>query len=351
MRIIESIKLDFSDVLILPKRSKISSRSMVDLLRTFTFRNSKVTWTGIPICAANMDTTGTFEMANSLAEFKMLTCIHKHYSLEEWEAFLMDKDVNSLNYICVSSGINENDLEKLDSILKLNSNIKFITLDVANGYTQKFVETVKLVREKYPNKVIIAGNVVTAEMTEELILAGADVVKVGIGSGSVCLTRIKAGVGCPQLSAVIECADAAHGLNGLIISDGGCSSSGDVSKAFGAGADFTMMGGFFAGHKESGGELIELRSDGEIIKYKVFYGMSSRTAMEKHYGKMANYRSSEGKKVSIKYKGDVKNSVEDLLGGIRSTCTYVGASKLKELSKRTTFIRVNNQSNEIFGKN
>ena len=351
MRIIESTKLDFSDVLILPKRSNISSRSLVNLSRTFTFPHSKIEWTGIPICSANMDTTGTFEMALSLSKFKILTCIHKHYNLNSWEKFLNNKSEEVIDYISVSSGINQNDLIKLDNILKLNENLKFITLDVANGYTQKFVETVKEVREKYPNKVIIAGNVVTAEMTEELILAGADIIKVGIGSGSVCLTRIKAGVGCPQLSAVIECADAAHGLNGLIISDGGCTNSGDVSKAFGAGSDFVMMGGFFAGHEESGGQLKEVRVNGEIIKYKVFYGMSSKTAMEKHYGKMENYRSSEGKKVSIKYKGLVKYSVEDLLGGIRSTCTYVGASKLKELSKRTTFIRVNNQSNEIYGRN
>jgi GMP reductase len=203
----------------------------------------------------------------------------------------------------------------------------------------------KKTRKVFKDKVIIAGNVVTGEMVEELILSGADIVKVGIGPGSVCTTRVKTGVGYPQLSATIECADAAHGLGGHIIADGGCKMPGDVAKAFGAGADFVMLGGMLAGHDESGGQVIE--KDGK--KYKEYYGMSSKTAMEKHSGGVANYRASEGKTVTIPYRGPVANTLQDVLGGVRSTCTYVGARKLKELSKRTTFIRVLEQENQVFG--
>ena len=215
---------------------------------------------------------------------------------------------------------------------------------MANGYSEHFVEFVKDVRKRFPQHTIMAGNVVTGEMVEELILSGADIIKVGIGPGSVCTTRKKTGVGYPQLSAVMECADAAHGLKGHIISDGGCSCPGDVAKAFGAGADFVMLGGMLAGHSESGGELIE--RDGK--KYKLFYGMSSEMAMKKYSGGVAEYRASEGKIVEVPFKGDVEHTIRDILGGIRSTCTYVGAAKLKELSRRTTFIRVTQQVNPIF---
>ncbi|KAG9486901.1 hypothetical protein GDO78_006996 [Eleutherodactylus coqui] len=222
--------------------------------------------------------------------------------------------------------------------------LRYICLDVANGYSEQFVQHVKDVRARFPKHTIMAGNVVTGEMVEELILSGADIIKVGIGPGSVCTTRKKTGVGYPQLSAVIECADAAHGLNGHIISDGGCTCPGDVAKAFGAGADFVMLGGMLSGHTESGGEIIEKNGK----KYKLFYGMSSETAMKKHAGGVAEYRASEGKTVEVPYRGDVEDTIKDILGGIRSTCTYVGAAKLKELSRRTTFIRVTQQLNPIF---
>lgn len=228
--------------------------------------------------------------------------------------------------------------------MSLNSNLKFICIDVANGYSEYFSEFVKQTREAYPDKVIIAGNVVTGEMTEELLLSGADIVKVGIGPGSVCTTRLKTGVGYPQLSAIIECADAAHGLGGQIISDGGCAIPGDIAKAFGAGADFIMLGGMLAGHDESGGEVIEKAGK----KFMKFYGMSSSTAMEKHAGGVAEYRASEGKTVEIPHRGQVENTLKDILGGLRSTCTYVGASRLKELTKRTTFIRVSEQENRVY---
>ena len=343
VKIEEDIKLDFSDVLIKPKRSTLSSRSQVELSRNFKTLHSKSEWVGVPIMVANMDSTGTFEMAIECQKHKIITCIHKHYELEDWLDFI---NKNKLDYNCltISTGISDKDFIKTQNILELVPQIKMICIDVANGYTEKFVETVQKFRQHFSDKIIIAGNVVTSEMTEQLILAGADIVKVGIGPGSVCTTRKQTGVGYPQLSAVMECADAAHGLGGLIISDGGCTVPGDFSKAFGGGADFVMSGGFFSGHTESGGELVE--EDGK--QYKMFYGMSSDTAMKKYVGGVANYRSSEGKTVKILFKGHVENTITDLLGGIRSTLTYVGAKSLKELSKRTTFIRVNNQLNNIY---
>ncbi|XP_044523544.1 GMP reductase 1 isoform X2 [Gracilinanus agilis] len=314
-RVDADLKLDFKDVLLRPKRSSLKSRSEVDLKCSFSFRNSKQTYSGIPVIVSNMDTVGTFEMA-----------------------------VVMTKHVAVSSGSGQNDLDRMSSILEAVPQIKYICLDVANGYSEHFVEFVKLVRAKFPEHTIMAGNVVTGEMVEELILSGADIIKVGIGPGSVCTTRTKTGVGYPQLSAVIECADSAHGLKGHIISDGGCTCPGDVAKAFGAGADFVMLGGMFSGHTECAGEVIERNGQ----KVKLFYGMSSETAMKKHSGRVAEYRASEGKTVEVPFKGDVKHTIQDILGGLRSTCTYVGAAKLKELSRRTTFIRVTQQHNSVF---
>ncbi|XP_074644572.1 GMP reductase 2-like [Tubulanus polymorphus] len=342
-RIDNDIKLDFKDVLVRPKRSTIKSRSDVELTRSYTFRNSKKTYSGVPIIAANMDTTGTFEMAKALGKYDIFTTIHKHYSIEAWKEFAK-QNPEIIKNIAASSGTAKGDMEKLTAILQAVPEISFICLDVANGYSEHFVEFLRELRKKFPEHTIMAGNVVTGEMVEELILSGADIIKVGIGPGSVCTTRKKTGVGYPQLSAVIECADAAHGLGGHIISDGGCTCPGDVAKAFGAGADFVMLGGMLAGHTESGGELIEQNGK----RFKLFYGMSSATAMEKHAGGVAEYRASEGKTVQIEYRGDVQKTILDILGGVRSTCTYVGASHLKELSRRTTFIRVTQQLNEVY---
>lgn len=330
-----NIKLDFKDVLLRPKRSTLKSKSEVDLTVSFSFRNSKQMYTGIPIIAANMDTVGTFEMAKVLCKFSLFTAVHKHYSLEQWKEFA-SQNPDCLKHLAASSGTGPSDLEQLEQILEAVPQVKYICLDVANGYSEHFVDFVKDIRKSFPEHTIMAGNVVTGEMVEELILSGADIIKVGIGPGSVCTTREKTGVGYPQLSAVMECADAAHGLKGHIISDGGCTCPGDVAKAFGAGADFVMLGGMLAGHSESDGDLIE--KDGR--KYKLFYGMSSETAMKKYAGGIAEYRASEGKTVQMPFKGDVEHTIRDILGGIRSTCTYVGAAKLKELSRRTTFICV-----------
>ena len=346
MRIETEMKLGFKDVMIRPKRSTLKSRSQVSLEREFKFLHSTMTWTGVPIMAANMDTVGTFEMAKALAEDKLFTAIHKHYSVQEWNDFLRDLAPEMYDYIAISTGTGKNDSKKIGDIVEANPLLKFICIDVANGYSEHFVNYVQQTRKQYPDKVIIAGNVVTGEMVEELLLAGADIIKVGIGPGSVCTTRIKTGVGYPQLSAIIECADAAHGLGGHIISDGGCLTPGDVAKAFGAGADFVMLGGMLAGHAESGGELIEIEGE----KFKQFYGMSSTTAMEKHVGGVSEYRASEGKTVQVAYKGTVAITLKDILGGLRSACTYVGASRLKELTKRTTFIRVSEQENTVYAK-
>ena len=346
MRIENDLKLGFKDVMFRPKRSTLKSRSEVDLQREFTFLHSTNSWKGVPIMAANMDTVGTFEMATEIAKQHLFTAVHKHYSIEEWIIFAKNTSIEVLQNIAVSSGTSKTDAEKVKQICDAIPQLNFICIDVANGYSEHFVEFVKAMRKEHPHKIIIAGNVVTGEMVEELLLDGADIIKVGIGPGSVCTTRVKTGVGYPQLSAIIECADAAHGMGGQIIADGGCKIPGDVAKAFGAGADFVMLGGMLAGHAESGGELIEK----EGKQFKAFYGMSSETAMNKHAGGVANYRASEGKTVEIPFKGKVEDTVTDILGGIRSTCTYVGARRLKELTKRTTFIRVNEQENQVYSK-
>ena len=323
MRIVDDVKLDFSDVLIRPKRSTLESRKNANLERTFRFKNSNQSWTGVPIIAANMDHTGTWPMNKALVEFGMLTAICKFW-----------------HYIPLKNAIKTIGLDaNLDEI---EYDLKWICLDVANGYTERFMDFVKKMRqhEATKNSIIIAGNVCTPEATEEIILAGADIVKIGIGPGSVCTTRKITGVGFPQLSATIECADAAHGLGGHIITDGGCQVPGDISKSFGAGADFVMLGGMFAGHDECEGEV----ENG----YMSFYGMSSEDAQLKHYGKKASHRASEGKKVYILHKGSVRTTVEEILGGLRSACTYAGAKTLKDLPKCTTFVKVNRQLNEVF---
>jgi GMP reductase len=347
MRIEDEIKLDFRDVLIRPKRSTLSSRKEVSLKRHYKFKHSGEEWSGIPIMAANMDGVGTFDMNLTLQKFDMFTCLTKSYTLDDWAKY--HKELKSDRY-AISTGISERELEKLTTIITGIEKIQFICIDVANGYSEYFGDFVAKVRERFPTKTIIAGNVVTADMTQELILRGADIVKVGIGPGSVCTTRIQTGVGYPQLSAIIECADAAHGLGGHIVADGGCTCPGDVAKAFGAGADFVMLGGMLAGHTEGGGQLIEDFTYSPKKLFVEFYGMSSDTAMDKHHGGVAYYRSSEGRTVRIPYKGEVTATVLDLLGGLRSTCTYVGAASLKQLSKCTTFIRVNRQINDVFLK-
>ena len=358
MRIEDEVRLDFRDVLIRPKRSTLSSRREVDLVKNYKFKHSQFNYSGIPIMAANMDGIGTFKMAKTLAWHGLFTCLVKSYNvdIENYSEFSIPHD-----HYAVSTGTSDEEFRNLNTIIT-GIGSQFICIDVANGYSEHFGDFVEKVRTRWPEKTIIAGNVVTADMTQELILRGADIVKVGIGPGSVCTTRIQTGVGYPQLSAIIECADAAHGLGGHIIADGGCTCPGDVAKAFGAGADFVMLGGMLAGHDEGGGTIIhksylmnelDNKTGKQFVDTKdfvKFYGMSSDTAMEKHHGGIAEYRSSEGRTVEIPYRGPVKNTVLDLLGGLRSTCTYVGAATLKQLPKCTTFVRVNRQINDIYVK-
>ena len=369
MRIEDDSKLDYKDVLIRPKRSTLGSRKDVELEREFTFRNfsadNETHYRGIPIMASNMDGVGTFLMADTLAEMGLFTCLVKNYDANELIEFFGAGKASRRDNVAYSTGITEQDFEKFETVYQqTGAKLKYVCIDVANGYSERFSQFIKQVREAYPGIVIIAGNVVTGEMTEELILSGADIVKVGIGPGSVCTTRIQTGVGFPQLSAVIECADAAHGLGGHIIADGGCTCPGDLAKAFAAGADFVMLGGMLAGHDEGGGEIVtryfrsgEVSKTGDdyedIIeerKFVNFYGMSSRAANDKHFGGLKEYRSSEGREIQVPYRGEIETTILDLLGGVRSTCTYAGAKKLKWLSKCTTFVKTGQQFNSVFAE-
>ena len=361
MQLEDTRKLDFSDVLIKPKRSSLRSRKDVDLNRDFGFYN------GVPIMASNMDGVGTLEMADALAEHGMFTCLVKTYTKEQLIEFFGgsgNADGKRTNHVAVSMGVTKSDSEKFQQVYnELGEKVRYVCIDVANGYGEYFVEFLKQFKGLYPNIIIIAGNVCTPDQTQQLILSGVDIVKCGIGPGSVCTTRIKTGVGCPQLSTIIECADAAHGLGGYIIADGGCTTPGDISKAFGAGADFVMLGGMLAGHDQGGGEIISrYKHEGEYTKDEngsfqpvivekksmMFYGMSSEAANNKNFGGLKEYRASEGREVEVPYRGDVHATAQDFLGGVRSTCTYVGAKNIKALPKCTTFMRVNNVINKVY---
>jgi GMP reductase len=346
MRIDYNIHLDYSDVLLKPKRSTLSSRRDVDIYREFKFRNSGKSLRYTPIMASNMDGVGTFSMAKVLQEFKMMTVIRKHYTYDEWKSAVADG--LRLKYVSVCTGTgaiwdeNSSDYQTMKRVLQSFPDIPFITIDVANAYHEQFVDFVQRIRSEYPDKVIIAGNVVSPEMTEELIINGADVVKIGIGPGSVCTTRTQTGVGVPQFSAIVECADAANGVDGHIIADGGCTQPGDVAKALAAGAHFVMLGGMLAGHDESEFEL----RDGK----RVFYGMSSQSAFDAHGARKDGYRGTEGKTVVLADRGPVRDTVEQILGGVRSTCTYIGARRIKDMPKCAHFVRVNNVINRVYDR-
>ena len=358
MKIVNDTKLDFDDVLLVPQRSQAASRVSVLVDRQFSFYHSERIWNGVPIVAANMDTTGTFDMAKALLKFNMITCLHKHYKVEDYPTHLLD-----LNNYWYSMGIHQDEISKLMEVSDRLQSFPNLCIDVANGYTDNFVNFCRSIRDKVgKSPIIMAGNVCTPEMVQELILhGGVDIVKVGIGPGSACTTRLKTGVGYPQLSAIAECSHAAHGLKsgdrhlGLICADGGCRTPSDVVKAFAANADFVMLGGMLAGTEQCEGEWeyeYRMRSGGwqpidpqyeDVEKRKTkltFYGMSSHKAQEK-YGGIKNYRASEGRVVTVPYKGDASIIIQDILGGIRSACAYVGASSLKDLPKCAEFIKVN----------
>ena len=340
---------DFNDVLILPKSSKLNSRSEVKLEKTFVFKNN-ITWTGIPIIAANMTSVGTLEVYNTLSKYKIITALHKFYKLKDLIEYKKNTKLNS-DYFMISTGISDSDYNNLVTILENKEfEVKFICIDVANGYIENLKEFCKKVRQNFPNKVIVAGNITTKEGVLDLISCGVDIIKAGIGGGSSCTTRIQTGVGMPQLSCVLECSEGVKNSGSYLISDGGITCPGDLAKAFGGGADFVMIGGAFAAHDENPGELIIDEKTGE--KFKFFYGMSSSYAMKNNYATNSNthYRSSEGREIKIKYKGSLDTSVHNYLGGLRSTCTYTNSANIQELSQNCKFILVNNQFNSSLVK-
>ena len=344
MRINFDAKLNFEDVLLQPKRSTLSSRKDVDMTRNFTFRNSGKQMNFLPIFASNMDGVGTFSMAKVLQDYKMMTVITKSTSVDQWkEAVGSGVRLQSVS-VCTGTNVmwdkEAQDWKTMQEVLKSYPDIKMITVDVANAYHQNMVDFIKKVREEYPEKVIIAGNVVTPEMTEELIINGADVVKIGIGPGSVCTTRTMTGVGVPQFSAILDCADAANGVDGHIMADGGCVYPGDIAKAFGGGAHMVMIGGMLAGHNESEMEVVDGKRE--------FYGMSSDRAREKHGRRKDGYRGNEGRHIELPDRGPVRDTVEDILGGVRSACTYIGARRLKDMPKCASFVTTHNVINRIY---
>ena len=367
------VKLDFNNVLLRPKRSTAKTRKDVNLFRSMKFRNSKKEYFGIPIMAANMDGVGTLEMAKVMAKQGLFTCLNKPIPTMDLVNHFDNGGTSELNYTAMTIGASPKDEEKFFNVYEqCDGKMKYLCIDVANGYTEYFSNFVYNIRKKISDITIIAGNVVTADMTQELILNGADIVKVGIGPGSVCTTRIQTGVGYPQLSAIIECADAAHGLGAHIIGDGGCAVPGDIAKAFGGGADFVMIGGMLAGHDQGGGEIIrkehitsEIKESGEknsplfnsgseahrkteIRKFIQFYGMSSEIANDRHFGGLKDYKAAEGKEVRVPYKGDVQHTIQEILGSLRSTCTYIGADRLKDMARCTTFIRCTDTHNRVY---
>jgi len=332
MRIENSIELNYDDVLILPKRSSIQSRKDIQLTRTFRMPHTGQHFICLPIFAANMSVVGTLRMASELMKQLACCCLHKFYEPTVLIDFFTSHRSNKSIHSFYTLGVRNNDLEKLQYVAS-KIPIKRICIDAANGYTQFFVNRVKTIRKLFPNCILIAGNVCTSEMVQELILEGADIVKIGIGPGSLCTTRTMTGIGRPQLSAVIDCADAAHGLGGFIMADGGCKTPADIAKAFGAGADFVMLGGMLAGTDECGG----LHTN----KGLQVYGMSSREAQEQYYGGVKDYCAPEGRCSIVPFKGPVANVIKEIKGGLRSACAYVGAKSLKDLSKCTTFVRTN----------
>ena len=344
MRIDYNTHLDYSDVLLKPKRSTLNSRREVDILREFNFIHAQKKMSCVPIVASNMDGVGTFAMAKVLQEYEMLTVLRKHYTINDWKTAVGSGF--KLKYVsaCIGTGAiwdnNASDYQTLKQVMTMFPDVQYITIDVANAYHEQFVDFLSRIRTEFPDKIIIAGNVVSPEMTEELIINGADIVKVGIGPGSVCTTRTMTGIGVPQFSAIVECADAANGVDGHIMADGGCVWPGDIAKAFGGGAHAVMIGGMLAGHDESEQPVV----DGKVE----FYGMSSDRAREKHGKRKDGYRGNEGRWISLPYRGPVTNTVEDILGGVRSAATYIGARRLKDMPKCATFVRVENNINRVY---
>lgn len=374
-QIIEEVQLDYCDVMIKPKRSTLNSRSEPNVYRDYKFRWTNRIINGNGLMVANMATTGTFEMAKVMQKNKMFCCLQKHYTYEELKTFLEDNfnnpESHNNDYIFVSTGIKAGDYEKICKVIDLGL-CKNLCIDIANGYIPNLLSFVKKIRENYPSLVIMVGNVVTGDMVQDLILTGADIVKCGIGPGANCTTRKETGCGRPQFSTVLECAEAAHAIDGMICADGGVTCNGDIIKAFGAGADFVMVGSLVAGTDEADGEVIEkmYRTNEyefyeedcctltkpstrewteyhpdkpiySIKKFKLAYGMSSKYAQDKHWNGMANYRTSEGIVTLKEYVGPAQEIIDSYLGGLRSCMTYISAKRLKDIPKCCTFYKTN----------
>ena len=341
MRINTDPKLNFEDVLLQPKRSTLSSRKDVDMTRNFTFRNSGKQMNFLPIFASNMDGVGTFSMAKALQDHKMMTVITKTTTIDQWRTAVGNGVRLQSVSVCTGTNVmwdkDATDWKTMQEVLKSFPDIKMITVDVANAYHQNMVDFIKKIRNEYPEKIIIAGNVVTPEMTEELIINGADVVKIGIGPGSVCTTRTMTGVGVPQFSAIVDCSDAANGVGGHIMADGGCVHPGDIAKAFGGGAHMVMIGGMLAGHDESETQVVDGKRE--------FYGMSSDRAREVHGQRKDGYKGNEGRLISLPDRGPVAKTLEDIIGGVRSACTYIGARRIKDMAKCASFVTTHNVIN------
>lgn len=372
MQIVDSVQLDFSDVLIKPRRSSIDSRSKVNISRDYKFKWCPIPITGTGIMQSNMGTIGNFEVSRKMLEQGLFACLHKHHNVEDLVSFykeLFSNGDGTWRRCFLSIGLRDNGIEKLRTINKelgVQIGIKF---DVPNGYIPQVKERVIELRKEFPEMFIMVGNVVTGDITEDLILSGADCVAVGIGNGAQCLTRRQTGCGRPQFSALVECSDAAHQVGGMVCCDGGITCPGDLGKAFGAGSDFIMIGSLFAGTDEADGEIItKWINNGEYDrflydigykfephleekKFKQFYGMSSTLAQEKFGNGKPSYRASEGRVTLMPYVGSIDGVIEELLGGLRSTMTYIGAKNLKDIPKQSVFFKVHNQLNQTFEKN
>lgn len=369
MQIIDSVQLDFSDVLIKPRRSSIDSRSKVDITREYKFKWCPYVIKGTGIMQANMGTIGNFNVSRKMLNNGLFACLHKYHNINDLIDFykeLIDKGDDTWRRCLLAIGLRDDGIDKLRTLnekLGVQVGVKF---DVPNGYIPQVKEKVIELRKEFPEMFIMVGNVVTSDITEDLILSGADCVAVGIGPGGQCLTREQTGCGRPQLSAIIECADAAHQVGGMVCGDGGITCPGDLGKAFGAGADFIMIGSMFAGTLEADGDIVskwiftgeyEPADDGsgfephlELKEFKKFYGMSSTLAQETFGNGKPKYRASEGRVTLVPYAGDIDGVIEELLGGLRSTMTYIGAWKLKNIPKQCTFYKVHNQLNRTYEK-
>jgi GMP reductase len=346
VELVPNWKLDFSDVLISPRPSSLNSRKEVVLTRTFEFPRSSTAWTVLPLMASNMDATGTIAMAKALARFKASGSLSKFIDTEMQVKFFSEPDSR---HSFLSMGITDDELERLRAVNR-RVPITKISIEVANGYIEALPKFVAKVSREFPKAVILAGSVCTPEGTINILKAGADITRVGIGSGSVCITRRVTGVGYPQLSAVIECSQAAHEIGGFICSDGGCIVPGDICKAYCGGADFVMLGGMLAGHNESEGRITYKRSGAKRLPVSMeFYGMASDVARQKHYGTKLPYGAAEGKRVGVPYRGPVANTLCNILGGLRSMMTYIGAADMASIPGNARFVKVGRQFNNVFG--